>query len=67
MIDPKKARRQATETDRGPLGDARPDNTNSDPRANPSLPQEQVEDRDNVSVVTPEDYPLVDRKLSRPE
>lgn len=67
MIDPKKARRQATETDRGPFGDARPDNMKDDPRANPSLPQEQVEDRDNVSVVTPEDYPLADRKLSRPE
>lgn len=66
MIDPKKARRQSTETDRGPFGDARPDNTKDDPRARPSLPQEDVEDRDNVSIVTPDDYPLEDRKLSRP-
>jgi hypothetical protein len=67
MIDPKKARRQVTEMDRGPLGDARPDNVKNDPRANASLPQEDVEDRENVSTVTPEDYPKEDRELSRPK
>jgi hypothetical protein len=67
MIDPKEARRQATQMDRGPFGDARPDKVKNDPRANPSLPQEDVEDRNNVSTVTPEDYPLQDRALSRPD
>jgi hypothetical protein len=67
MIEPKTARLQSIEIDRGPLGDARPDNSTVDPRANPSLPQEQVEDRENVSIVTPEDYPLEDRKISRPK
>jgi hypothetical protein len=67
MIDPKEARRQATEMDRGPFGDARPDKVEDDSRANPSLPQEEVEGRDNVSTIKPEDYPLQDRELSRPE
>jgi hypothetical protein len=67
MIESKKSRRQSTKIDRGPLGDARPDNSTVDPRANPSLPQERVEDRENVSIVTPEDYPLEDRKISRPK
>jgi hypothetical protein len=67
MIDPKKARRQVNDTDRGPFGDTRPDNTKNDTRATPSLPQENVEDRENVSTVTPEDYPLADRALSQPK
>lgn len=67
MINPNKARRQATEMDRGPFGDARPDNQKNDADANPSLPQEDVEDRENVSIVTPEDYPLSDRQSSRPD
>lgn len=67
MIEPKKARQKMSETDRGPLGDARPDNTGNDPGANPSLPQEDVEVRENVSTVTPEDYPVADREISRPK
>ena len=67
MVDPDKARQQVTQIDRGPLGDARPDNTTADTRANPDRPQEKVEDRENVSIVTPENYPLADRKLSRPK
>ncbi len=58
---------QITETDRGPFGDARPDNTLDDPRANRSLPQADVEDRENVSTVTPGDYPFCDRATARPE
>lgn len=56
-----------TEMDRGPLGDARPDNQSNDPRANPSLPQEDVEDRENVSTVTSEDYPAADRAIAQPK
>jgi hypothetical protein len=67
MIDTKKARRQASEMDRGPFGDARPDNMRNDHRANASRPQEKVEDRENVSIVTPDDYPLEDRQISRPD
>ena len=44
---------QQSETDRTPLGDARPDNTKNDPRTGGSLPQEDVEERPNVSTVTP--------------
>jgi hypothetical protein len=42
---------------RGPLGDARPDHDAPDPRTRGGQPQEKVEDRPNVSTVTPEDYP----------
>lgn len=56
----------AEKKSRGPFGDARPDNKKNDPRANPSLPQEDVENRENVSTVTPEDYPAADRADSRP-
>ena len=58
---------QVTEMDRGPLGDARPDNVKDDPRANRSLPQADVEDRENVSTVKPEDYPEADRAISHPK
>ena len=58
---------QVTEMDRGPFGDALPDNTTDDPRANRSLPQADVEDRENVSTVTPEDYPASDRKTAQPK
>ena len=51
---------------RGPFGDARPDNVKDDPRANRSLPQANVEDRENVSTVTPEDYPEADRAIAQP-
>lgn len=63
----KKKSPHVIETDRGPFGDARPDNTKDDPRANRSLPQEDVEDRENVSIVEPEDYPLADRTISQPK
>lgn len=55
------------EMDRGTYGDARPGNVKDDPRANPSLPQEKVDDRENVSTVSPEDYPLADREEARPK
>ena len=58
---------QQSETDRPSLGDARPDNTKDDPRTDGSLPQEDVEERLNVSTVTPEDYPAEDRAISRPD
>ena len=58
---------QQSETDRIPSGDARPDNTKNDPRKGGSLPQEDVEERPNVSTVTPEDYPAEDRAISRPD
>lgn len=57
---------KVTEMDRDMLGDARPDNQKDDPRANRSLPQEDVDDRENVSTVKPEDYPLADRHISKP-
>lgn len=55
------------ETERGPYGDSRPGNVKDDPRANPSLLPENVDDRENVSTVSPEDYPLADRAESRPK
>jgi len=42
---------------RGPLGDARPNKDDPDPRTAGGQPQEDVEDRPSVSTVTPEDYP----------
>jgi hypothetical protein len=42
---------------RGPLGDARPEHADGAPTPG-GRRQEKVEDRDNVSMVTPEDYPL---------
>jgi len=54
-------------TTRGPLGDARPDADRHDSRTRGSLPQEDVEDRDNVSIVKPEDYPEADRAISKPD
>lgn len=58
---------KVTEMDRGPFGDARPDNQKDDPRANRSLPQADVEDRENVSTVKPEDYPAADRAIAQPK
>jgi hypothetical protein len=55
-----------TEKDKGPFGDARPGNSKDDPRANPSLPQADVDDRENVSTVMPEDYPAADRAIAAP-
>jgi hypothetical protein len=57
----------ASETLRGPFGDARPDKPGSDPRTGGSLPQEDVEDRPNVSTVKPEDYPAADREIAKPK
>jgi hypothetical protein len=57
----------SAEVDRGALGDARPGNTDIDPRTGGSLTQEKVEDRNNVSTVTPEDYPAEDREISQPK
>lgn len=57
---------ESTEMDRGIFGDSRPDNQKVDPRANRSLQQEDVVDRENVSTVKPEDYPLADRTISKP-
>ena len=64
---PCKLDQQVTKTGRGPFGDARPDNTIDDPRTNRSLPQADVEDRENVSTVTPEDYPVTDRSIAQPD
>ena len=55
------------ETKRGPGGDARPDADEQDTRTGGSLPQEDVENRENVSTVTPEDYPEADRAISKPD
>lgn len=56
-----------TEMDRGPFGGALPDDIKDDPRANRSLLQVDVEDRENVSTVTPEDYPEADRAIAQPK
>ncbi len=50
----------------GPLGDVRPDASDDAQKIRPSLPQENVEDRGDVSVVTPEDYPQADRDIANP-
>lgn len=55
------------DTERGPLGDARPDAQDDDPRANPGQPQEDVEDRPSVGQVKPEDYPADDRAEAKPD
>jgi len=51
---------------RGPLGDARPDSQEHDPRANPAQKPEPVEKRPNVGTVKPTDYPREDRDKSSP-
>ena len=66
MTEAKPASDRKAEVDRGPLGDARPKDKAVDPRTGGSLPQEDVEDRDNVSTVTPEDYPAKDREIANP-
>jgi hypothetical protein len=50
-------RDQAKVSDRGPLGDNRPNPDAPDPRTRGGQPQEDVEDRPNVSTVKPEEYP----------
>lgn len=51
----------------GPFGDVRPDAPSADPQTKGGRPQEKVEDRENVSMVTSEDYPAADRDESRPK
>lgn len=48
------------QTPRGPLGDATPDGIAHAPTRG-GQPPENVEDRENVSRVTPEDYPSADQ------
>lgn len=67
MTNDNEVEQKSGEGDRRALGDARPYNTDIDPRTGGSLPQEKVEDRKNVSSVTPEDYPAEDRKISQPK
>lgn len=65
-LDPK-----AKQTDeiqrRGPAGDAQPNFEDADPRTRGGQPQEKVENRPTVSIVTPEDYPEADRAAARPD
>ena len=42
---------------RGPLGDVLPGKEKLDPRTRGGQPLEKVEDRPNVGIVKPEDYP----------
>ena len=42
---------------RGPAGDVQPNSNDPDPRTRGGRAQEDVEDRPEVSSVTPEDYP----------
>ncbi|MCE7798726.1 hypothetical protein LWE61_19540 [Sphingobium sufflavum] len=51
---------------RGPLGDARPDAETNDPTTGAAEKPEEVEDRPNVSIVKPDDYPAKDREDSSP-
>ena len=51
---------------RGPLGDARPEATDDNIKTPGSLPPEDVEDRENVSTVRPEDYPREEREAVAP-
>jgi hypothetical protein len=55
--------KRISEEKRGPYGDARPDADRSG-KVTSSTTEEKVEDRENVSTVTPEDYPLADRENS---
>ncbi len=48
---------EQTEEKRGPLGDARPDATESDTKTPGGQAPEKPEDRPNVGSVKPEDYP----------
>lgn len=46
-----------SEEHRGPLGDVQPGRSDSDPLTRGGQPQETVENRPNVGIVKPEDYP----------
>ncbi|MFZ5706423.1 MAG: hypothetical protein ACOY5R_14330 [Pseudomonadota bacterium] len=65
-LDPDAKQTEALQR-RDPAGDARPNAQDPDPRTRGGKPQEAAEDRPTVGTVTPEDYPLADRKASRPE
>ncbi len=52
-----KRRDKTAEVRRGPLGDARPEATEVDPRTSGGQPPEKVEDRPVVGTTTPEKYP----------
>lgn len=52
--------------EQGPLGDTRPGFDTPDPRTRGGQPAEPVENRPGVGSVTPEDYPLSDRKRATP-
>jgi hypothetical protein len=52
---------------RGAAGDVQPNVEDPDPRTRGGQPQEDVEDRPVVGIVTPEDYPAADRAASRPD
>ncbi|NMN06552.1 MULTISPECIES: hypothetical protein [unclassified Novosphingobium] len=54
--------RNPVEEQRGPAGDAIPTNDGRDARTAGGQRAEPVEKRPSVSQVTPEDYPLADRK-----
>lgn len=60
-------RDEPTDTERGPLGDARPDAQQNDPRANHGQPPEDVEDRPSVGQEKPEDYPEEERNDAQPD
>ena len=65
-LDPK-AKQTNDMPRRGAAGDVQPNEQDPDPRTRGGQPQEDVEDRPNVSIVTPEDYPEADRAAARPE
>lgn len=48
----------------GPLGDIAPPKTDPVEEVTPSIPPEPVEDRENVGIVQPEDYPEAERELT---
>ena len=56
----------SNDTPRGPLGDARPEAAGDTSQTPGSLPPADVEDRDNVGQVRPEDYPLGERGAPDP-
>ena len=43
------------------------DDKTGSPDTSGSLPQERVENRPNVGIVKPEDYPKADREASAPD
>jgi len=58
---------EKTRTPRGPLGDALPGREEEDPRTPGGQKPEPVSKRPIVGSVTPDDYPLSDRRDSRPD